>query len=346
MEKILEIVTAADRAQATEVVFSADNPLTARGGKKSLPMTERELTRSEIEGLTESLLTAEELKTFSEQSFVQGVRTAGDIQFRFSMNMTLEGAMGVLSWKQNQALNNSWWAFPELALGCLQKQDGLILVTGVKGAGRTSAVHSLLTGVLASNDKNVCVYADQNEYQLNSSRAHYFKSQLLQQKGYQIPRTADIVVIDSDSLELYEAALRLAETGKLVIITMSSTTAIRGIERFCDLCEGHPSQIWRRFSQVLHLAVGLRLAPAAEGMGRVGLFEMLVGNQDVRKAIQAHDLYQIDHLMKTSGDKTGMRSMNQSIFQALLKRKIEFRAGFDMSQEPEELDQLLKKVGI
>lgn len=346
MEKIIEIVSAAEKAQATEVVFSPESPLMARGGKKTLPMTERELTHLEVEGLTESLLTGEEQERLARESFVQGVRTAGDIQFRFSMNMTLDGAMGVLSWKQPQALDNSWWGFPELALECLQKQDGLILVTGVKGAGRTSAVHSLLSGLVAQGEKNICVYADQNEYQLRSSKVFHFDAKLLKQAGYQIPRMADVVVIDSESSAFYETALRLAETGKLVVLTMSSTTAMRGIERFCDLCEGHPSQIWRRFSQVLHLAIGLRLAPAAEGFGRVGLFEMLVGNQDVRKALHAHDLYQIEQIMKTSGDKTGMRSLNQSIFQALLKRKIEFRTGFDLSQEPDELDQLLKKVGI
>jgi twitching motility protein PilT len=50
--------------------------------------------------------------------------------------------------------------------------------------------------------------------------------------------------------------------------------------------------------------------------------------------------------MKSNADKTGMRTLNQALFQLLLKRKVELKVAFENSSDPQELDQLLRKVGI
>ena len=88
-----------------------------------------------------------------------------------------------------------------------------------------------------------------------------------------------------------------------------------------------------------------RLIPGKLGQP-VLIAEVLLPTAQIRKLIQNQDLDSIYDLMRKDQNKTGMVTLNQSLMNALIKRKIELRTAFSISPDPNELDHLLKKVGI
>jgi twitching motility protein PilT len=78
----------------------------------------------------------------------------------------------------------------------------------------------------------------------------------------------------------------------------------------------------------------------------VPALELLLVTQKLRAPLREGRWTILQEEMRATGDKTGMRTLNQSLLQLLLRRRIEMRAAFAESSDPDEFDQLLKKVGI
>jgi len=101
----------------------------------------------------------------------------------------------------------------------------------------------------------------------------------------------------------------------------------------------------RRGLDSLQMGIGTRLIPGLESH-MVPAVELLLVTQSLRAPLREGRWAVIEEEMKNSGEKTGMRTLNQSLLQLLLRRKIEMRSAFQESQNPDEFDLLLKKVGI
>jgi twitching motility protein PilT len=191
----------------------------------------------------------------------------------------------------------------------------------------------------------IAIYSDEENVNLSSEGniLSQFPIQQLSKNG--ILKSADIVVIDSSQTRFCEMALQLAEEGRSVLLTLPFWSIQMGLQRLADLCEGSELSRARRLSSTLQMALGLRLMSGIETAFQ-GAFELLLADTEMQKAMATMNFQEISFLMKSSAERTGMRSLNQSLFQLLMKRKIELKTAFEASPEPEELDSLLKKVGI
>jgi twitching motility protein PilT len=118
-----------------------------------------------------------------------------------------------------------------------------------------------------------------------------------------------------------------------------------GLERLLDLLPGSDASRLRRLASTLQMILGLKLVPGIES-NLQGVFEILFVESEIQAALRRGALERIPEIVKSQGERTGMRNLNHSLFQLLMKRKIELKTAFEASPEPEELDALLKKVGI
>lgn len=218
------------------------------------------------------------------------------------------------------------WELPALYLEVLSRTEGLHFIVGPKLSGKTTALKQALFHI-GANKKIISIK------EAGSWEPHSDVSQ------------ADIIVMDHKNIHLFDKAIEFAEMGYKVIVTLPFINLRMGIERYLDLCGGDRKIQQRRLSQVLKSALGLRLMPGIESSFQ-GAFELLMNTAEVREYLKEGDMDGIQNIMKNTGERTGMRSMNQALLQLLLKRKIDWKVGFEMSPEPEELDVLLKKIGI
>ena len=218
------------------------------------------------------------------------------------------------------------WDLPALYLEVLARTEGLHFIVGPKLSGKTTALKQILFHI-ATNKKIVSIKDSSSwEPQINLSQA-------------------DIIVMDHTNLHLFDRALEFAEMGYKVIVTLPFMNMQMGLERYLDLCGGNREIQQRRLSHVLKSCLGLRLMPGIESSIQ-GAFELMMATEGIRENLKAGNMNEIQNIVQSSGDRTGMRSMNQALLQLLIKRKIEWKVGFEMSPEPEALDGLLKKIGI
>jgi twitching motility protein PilT len=269
------------------------------------------------------------------------------VNFRFNFQIDFDGINGSLELQRQTTAN--MWGFPQVLSEVLSKVEGLHLINGPRRSGKSAAANELLqslgANVMNRRKKVIAVYTDNEAqtYQSKDNVVSVFPSSQLARSG--VLRAADLVVIDTDRLDFCEMALRLAENGRSVLMTTAFWHLGMGIERFVDLCEGDAATKLRRFSRVFQSGLGLRLMPGIE-TSLQGAYELLLGTQEIKETLRLGQMETLPAEMKNNADKTGMRTLNQALFQLLLKRKIELKVAFENSSDPQELDQLLRKVGI
>jgi twitching motility protein PilT len=263
------------------------------------------------------------------------------VSFKFDFQIDFEGVNGSLTLQNPLA---QLWAFPAMVSESAIKAQGLNLVIGPRQAGKTAALYHIL-GAVQNRKKVIALYSDMEASNLpiEGNVVSQFSSSQLKQNGVQ--KSADVVMIDSGNLEFCETAVRLAEEGRSVILTLPFWNVGMGLHRMIDLMEGTMDSRVRRMSSTLQMALGLRLVAGIESPLQ-GAFELLLVDSEIQQALREMDFAQVSELMRSSAERTGMRSLNQTLFQLLMKRKIELKAAFEASPAPEELDSLLKKVGI
>lgn len=328
--------------KAQEVLIQAQKPVRYRIGKDLLSMPAASAqSGQDTRQLLSQILTDEEKRMLYENLKIAGVKTIGDVSFKFDFQIDFEGVNGSLV-LQNDA--SRAWALPPMALESICRSQGLSLIVGGRRSGKTSVIAHLLNAA-QGRKKVIAVYTDDETQSLQSGDNVLFQFPLEQLKHHGVMKSADLVVIDSQQPQFCETALAMAEEGRSVVLTLPFWDLRMGLDRMLDLIAGSEGSRARRLAATLQMALGLKLIPGIESQLQ-GVFEVLFVESEIQSALRDGQLEQIPVIVKAQAEKTGMRSMNHSLFQLLMKRKIELKTAFEASPDPEELDSLLKKVGI
>jgi twitching motility protein PilT len=327
--------------KAQEILLQSREPLRLRIGKELVLADSGQMSPVDIRQIVSQVLSEEERQVLNSKSKVQGVKSIGEIAFKFDFQIDFDGVHGSLRLLQN---SQETWSFPVMAVESVFKSQGLNLVIGPRKSGKTTSLRQLLNAG-GSRNKVIAIFTDEEVPGILSAGNAVYQYPTSQLKSGFVPSSADLVVIDSPALAFCEKALQLAEEGRSVILTLAFWNIEMGLQRMTDLLDGAPESRSRRLAQTLQTALGLRLVSGIETPLQ-GAFEMLLADADVQTALKELRFGDLSALMRTSAERTGMRSLNQTLFQLLMKRKVELKAAFEASSEPEELDAMLKKVGI
>ncbi|PIS10912.1 MAG: hypothetical protein COT73_06850 [Bdellovibrio sp. CG10_big_fil_rev_8_21_14_0_10_47_8] len=336
MSNIQQWLESVVSSNAQEILINASQPLRLKRGREWLLVD-----KSDSRQLIAQILTDEEKKNLYENLQLRGSREVGGISFQFDLQVDFEGVVGSLRLK-----NPTWahWVLPSLFIESTAKPYGLHLVVGPRRSGKTTFVCDLLQGIKA-RDKVIAVYSDEEgrDFASPGNMVSQFSISQLRQNG--VLKSADIVVLDTLSMDLCATALQLAEEGRNVVMTLPYWNVRIGMRRFVDALPGDLQSRLQRIAETVQMSVGCRLLAGIESPTQ-GAFEMLVVDSDVQKMILAEKFDAFEQTMGDLAEKNGSRSMNQSLFQLLVKRKIEFKTAFENSPSPDQLDSLLKKVGV
>ncbi len=335
--------------KAQEILLAPSQPVRLRVGKELVPMNQSSLSITDMRQMVSQLLNDEERKDLFQNLKSCGSRSIGSISFQFDFHVDLDGVTGSLVLQnpnpsQVVAQANSNWNFPQILTESILKPKGLHLFVGPRRSGKTTALRQVLQSI-GKKSRAIAFYSGDSTSNLQSPGNLLSQFSIEQFEKNNVPHSSDIVIFDTNNLSICEKALGLSEEGRTVILSLASWNIQMGLQRFLDHCQGDQATRARRLAFTLQSVTGLNLLPGMES-GLEGAFEMLLANSEVQAALRDQNYSQISRLMKGLAEKTGMRSLNQSLFQLLIKRKIDLKTAFEFSQEPEELDGLLKKVGI
>ena len=234
---------------------------------------------------------------------------------------------------------------PSVLARLTERRQGLILLTGPTGCGKTSTMAALIDRINARRRDHIITIEDPIEYQ------HPNRSSLVEQieLGRDTPSFAlavrsvlrqdpDVIMIgemrDSDTMA---AALTAAETGHLVLTSLHTNDAAQTVSRILDTFpSGYQSQIRQQLSLALLAVISQQLLPAANGAGRYPAVEILVATGATRNLIRRGDDHQLRANIET-GRADGMMTMEQSLVELVRANRITRETAFAHCYHPEDL---------
>lgn len=337
MSRLDQLLTKAMEMRAGEMWMAPGQPARVRVGRDWKDLTTETWDAQNTKTLLSSSLGEFDKRDFFEKGHWSGTMRLMGRPVGLQLQITEQGIAGSFRWRGTEAMDWESWTLPVHTLDVLTRTRGMTLVAGPGFSGKSSLLALIAQKIGAGTDRLVHVYSDQNNADLPARVSSFPLKSLPQASG----GPADLILIDGAPVSMWSTVLDLCESGRHVVFSMTAVDLFAALERWREFHE----RSGRRGLEALQMGIGTRLIAGMEA-SMVPAVELLLVTQKLRAALRSGAWAEIEDEMKTAGEKTGMRTLNQSLLQLLLRRKIEMRAAFHESQNPDEFDLLLKKVGI
>ena len=212
-------------------------------------------------------------------------------------------------------------AFPAVMLDLVEKHQGLILVTGPTGSGKSTTLACLLDQINGHRNCKIITIEDPIEY-VHSNRCSVVEQRELHSDTlsfasalkYALRQDPDVIMVgEMRDVETIAAALTAAETGHLVFATIHTNSAPQTVDRIVDSFPSHQqNQIRQQLAGVVLGIISQRLLPRKDGSGRVAAFEIMIGTPPVQNLIREGKSFQLQSVIETSY-KDGMITLEKSM---------------------------------
>ncbi|MBQ8458979.1 type IV pilus twitching motility protein PilT [bacterium] len=230
--------------------------------------------------------------------------------------------------------------------------NGLVLVTGPTGSGKSTTIASLIDFINATASKHIVTIEDPVEFIFSNKKSIVSQRQLLIDTPsfsdgvkYALRQDPDVIFIgEIRDRETVESALKAAETGHLVVSTIHTNDAIQTVSRIINLFEpGERPFVRDQIANTLRGTISQKLVPTQEGGTRVPAAEVLVVTPTVKDFIQKDELEQIYELVK-KGSFNNMTTMNMSLYRLFTEGKISQEVAVSYSDNKSELEQMMRGI--
>lgn len=231
-------------------------------------------------------------------------------------------------------------------------RQGLILVTGPTGQGKSTTIASIINDINETRSVHIVTVEDPIEYVYPSRKSLIAQREMhLDTHSWEISLRSilredpDVVLIgEMRDYETIEAVLTIAETGHLVFATLHTNSASQSVDRIVGVFpENQQAQIQMQLSNVIEAIISQRLVPGIQ-VGRVPATEVLLGNGAVRNVIREGKTHLLDNIIQTSTG-VGMNTMESSLAALVREGKISLDNAMSYSLKPDDLMREVKRTG-
>ena len=347
-----ELLTHAIASNVSDILLVDGSPVTFRMNGALTSDPGPSIGSAEIWKLLEPLLTPSQYEELKERKCVDFCFVRGATgRFRANLHFqrgTLAASIRLLPSEipTLEALH-----LPQSLSALAEGRQGLILLTGATGCGKTSTMSALINIINATRRDHIITIEDPVEFQHRNQKSLVEQIEL----GRDTPSFAqavravlrqdpDVILIgemrDADTMT---AALTAAETGHLVLTSLHTNDAAQAISRILDIFpSGFHSQIRNQLSLALLAVIHQRLLPAVNGIDRYPAVEILKATSGVRNLIRRGDDHQLRANIET-GRSEGMQTMEQSLAELVRNKRISRDTAFAHSVFPADLRRHLNE---
>ncbi|HEY3279533.1 MAG TPA: PilT/PilU family type 4a pilus ATPase [Gemmatimonadales bacterium] len=350
-----QAITHMVQRNGSDLLLKVGRPATIRVNGDLVGLDTQPLKPEELKSLAEQIMTPRQVKEFAEHKeadFAIGVPGVG----RFRTNVyqqrgTVAFAFRAIPYEVKQIKDLS---LPPVLEEIALKPRGLVLVTGVTGSGKSTALAAMINHINTNRRVNIITIEDPIEFLHRDNLANIsqrevgndtlsFNSAL----RHVLRQDPDVILIgEIRDVETLDTALKAADTGHMVFSTLHTTDATQSITRVISFFPPHQhDEIRHLLSTALHSVISLRLVPRKDGKGRVPAAEVLINTAAVADNIR--DLSKslsIPDLIAEGSVQYGMQSFDQSLFQWYQQGVISYESALFYSSNPSEF--ALKVSGV
>jgi len=335
------------RRNGSDLLLKVGRPPTVRVNGELTGLEVSPLRPEDLKGLAEQIMTPRQVKEFAEKKeadFAIGVPGVG----RFRTNIyqqrgTLAFAFRAIPYEV-KTIRELY--LPTVLEDIALRPRGLVLVTGITGSGKSTALAAMINHVNQNRRVNVITIEDPIEFLHRDQMANISQREVGSDTlsfgaalRHVLRQDPDVILIgeirDADTLD---TALKAADTGHLVFSTLHTTDATQTINRVISFYPPHQHQEIRSLlSTALQAVVCLRLVPRKDGSGRVPASEVLINTaavadniRDIEKALNIPDL------IAEGTVSYGMQSFDQSLMKWYREGAISYESALFYSSNPSE----------
>jgi twitching motility protein PilT len=335
------------RQNASDLHLKVGRPPTLRVNGDLTPSQFPAMRPEDLKSLAEQVMTPKQVKEFAENKeadFAIGVPGIG----RFRVNVyqqrgTIAYAMRTIPY---QALTVAELHLPAVVEQVALRPRGLILVTGITGSGKSTALASMIQYINEKRKANIITIEDPIEFLHRDLNCHINQREVGNDTGSftqalrrVLRQDPDVVMIgEIRDLDTLEIALKAADTGHLVFSTLHTTDASQTINRVISFYPPHQqNEVRFALSSALQAVISLRLVPRSDKPGRVPACEVLINTAAVRDQIRdMHKALNIPDLIRDGTVQYGMQSFDQSLMQWYSKGVISYESAVFYATNPSE----------
>ena len=313
------------------------------------PVEGYKFSKNDFNKIIEALLNSDQEEQFRKNHEIDFSYTLeGVCRFRVNLYTDLNGFGAVFRVIPYRVMEFDEIGLPTAARRLIEQPNGLILITGPTGAGKTSTLASYLSYVNKNARRHIVTLEDPIEYQFEDDQSFFNQRQIGAdcRSFYDglltvLRQDPDIVVVgEMREPETISLTLNAAETGKLVIATLHTNSAVSTAERIVNVFpESRHNQILLQLSMVLRGVVSQTLLKKING-GRVAAFELLLNTSGVRSLIAEGKIHMLPSYLET-GAESGMMTMEMSLAQLVKDKIVTQEEAFASCPNPAALRKLL-----
>lgn len=355
---IRKLLEAMGRLDASDLHVKVGIPPTYRVGGILRPIEADPLSEDEADHLLDPLLSEEQLKRFAESGNLDFAwhLPSGD---RFRINLFRSGNHTHAAIRRVKAEIPSYadLHLPQVYSDIVEKSsEGLVLVVGVTGSGKSSTLAAMVDQVNHTRSVNIITVEDPVEYRFIADKSiisqreigidvESFRAAL----KYVVRQDPDVIFIgEMRDKETVLSAIQAAETGHLVFATLHTADTMQAFNRMLEFFPQEERGFIRSsLSATMKAICAQRLIPAVEGFESkvVPATEVLMASPTVRELIRDGRDEDLPSVIATSRSE-GMRSFTDSLAELVENERVELSRAMEFAPNREALQSILKGVQV
>lgn len=353
MEKIIK--AAVDRG-ASDLHIKAGDVFRARIDGKLVPLTKQRLTPEQTRTIALRLIPnpedRERLDRLRDYDCSWGMPGVG--RFRVNVLRQRSSFMIVMRVIPFDVPTFETLGLPQALTTIASAEDGLILITGAAGSGRSSTMAAMINHINQTQQRHILTLESPIEFLHRDINSSVTQREIgVDTESFRLGLRAamrqdpDVILVgEMRDVDTVDTALKAAENGHLVTSSLHTPDAATTVNRLVATFEPDDQEVARqRLAEVLRAVVSQRLVPRADGHGRVAALEIMIVTSAIRALIRdPARIAGVREQIKEGRDEYGMQTFEQHLTQLVLEDVVTRDAARAAVTHPPELEKYLRAV--
>lgn len=351
---IEQLIVAGYEVSASDILVKANHrPMMKQHSQiRGIPGEWPVLSKADVERLLYSVMNERQKHQFGEHKEMDLAFQVRDIaRVRANVYRQRGEMAAVLRIIPSEMRSLEQLGLPPVLSEVTKHRQGLVLVTGPTGCGKTTTLAALIDLINKNRACHIVTVEDPLEIEHRDQLAYVSQREIgIDTDDFQpalravVREAPDVILIgEMRDVSTMNVALQAGETGHLVFSTVHTSSAYETLDRIINMFPPHEkNHLCLRMANSLRAIIAQKLVPRADGNGRVAVCEILICTPTVSKAIEDGHFGDIYHLMNEGGF-WGMQTMNQSLARYVKAGIISEEVALNYAGIVSELKQLLRR---